>query len=155
MVYTEKTMVPLELEWETDEMPSSFNEMISTVISSLAEDIVYENHDQGYTWRFKYGTVEVFVHLSGETLEDTLSVWSPILPYPVKDEQKLLKLLLEKSWTETLEARFSLWNDQVVLNHYRILEGLSAAEISRAITLVATLADEYDEPLISEFGSGS
>jgi hypothetical protein len=62
-----------------------------------------------------------------------------------------MQKLLEKNWSETLEARFCIWNNQVVLNHHRTLEGLSAGEISRAITLVASLADEYDEQLQAEF----
>lgn len=154
MVYGETALSPLDLEFDSNQ-PPRYEAMISTVISSLKEDAAYENHEQGDTWKFTYGTVEVFVHLSGETPDDTLSVWSPVMGYPVKDEPRLLKLLLEKNWIETLEARFCLWNDQIVLNHYRTLEGLTAAEISRAITIVASLADELDEPLIKEFGSGS
>lgn len=149
MAYTEATLSPMDLGAEQS---PRYSETIATVISSLKEDAAYENHEQGDTWKFTYGTVEVFVHLSGETPDDTLSVWSIVMSYPVKDEARLLKLLLSKNWIETLEARFCIWNDQIVLNHYRTLEGLTAAEISRAITIVATLADELDEPLIEEFG---
>lgn len=151
MAYSDATLTPLDLELNPDPSPR-YSEMIATVISSLKEDAAYENHEQGDTWKFTYGTVEVFVHLSGETPDDTLSVWSPVMSYPVKDEARLLKLLLDKNWIETLEARFCFWNDQIILNHYRTLEGLTAAEISRAITIVASLADELDEPLIEEFG---
>ncbi len=154
MAYSEATLNPPDLEMDSEQSPQ-YSEMIATVISSLKEDAAYENHEQGYTWKFTYGTVEVFVHLSGETPDDTLAVWSTVMSYPVKDEARLLKLLLSKNWIETLEARFCFWNDQIVLNHYRTLEGLTAAEISRAITIVATLADELDEPLIEEFGMQS
>ena len=133
------------------EEPPRYVEMVSAVVSSLKEDAAYENHEQGHTWKFTYGTVEVFVHLSGESPEDTLLVWSPVLSLPVAEPAKLMQKLLEKNWSETLEARFCIWNNQVVLNHHRTLEGLSAGEISRAITLVASLADEYDEQLQAEF----
>lgn len=151
MVQSEATLNPIDLELDSEQSPR-YGEMIATVISSLKEDAAYENHEQGDTWKFTYGTVEVYVHLSGETPDDTLSVWSPVMSYPVKDETRLLKLLLGKNWIDTLEARFCFWNDQIVLNYYRTLEGLTAAEISRAITIVASLADELDEPLIEEFG---
>jgi hypothetical protein len=152
MAYSELTLNPSDLELA---VPSStrFADLISTVISSLKEDAAYENHDNGHTWKFTYGTAEVFVHLSGETSEDTLAVWSPVLKLPAKNEAQLCRLLLERNWIETLEARFSIWNNQVVLNHYRTLEGLTAAETSRAITIVATLADELDEFLQQEFGA--
>lgn len=151
MVYSDTLVADID---EVATAPA-YAEMISTVVSSLKEDAAYESsgEGQGHTWKFDYGTVHVFVHLSGETAEDTLAVWSPVLTLPAKDEAKLCRMLLEKSWIDTLEARFSIWNDQVVLNHFRTLEGITPAEISRAITIVATLADEYDEPLIEEFGN--
>jgi len=133
------------------EEPPRYVEVVSAVVSILKEDAAYENHEQGHTWKFTYGSVEVFVHLSGESPEDTLLVWSPVLSLPVAEPAKLMQKLLEKNWSETLEARFCIWNNQVVLNHHRPLEGLSAGEISRAITLVASLADEYDEQLQAEF----
>ncbi len=151
MVYSE-TLAP---ELDSNDSNTSYADTISTVVSSLKEDAAYESHGegQGHTWKFDYGTVQVFVHLTGESSDDTLSVWSPVLTLPARDEAQLFRTLLEKSWIETLEARFSIWNDQVVLNHFRTLEGLTAAEISRAITIVATLADEYDEPLIQDHGN--
>jgi hypothetical protein len=51
-----------------------------------------------------------------------------------------------------LEARFAILNDQVVIVTQRSLADLSPGEISRAITIVATIADESDEPLQAEFG---
>jgi hypothetical protein len=151
MVYSELMANPLDLSVGVEPRPR-FANLIATVVSSLKEDAAYENHNQGSTWHFTYGSAEVYIHLSGETPEDTLSIWSPVLNFPVKDEARLLKSLLEKNWMQTLEARFCLWNNQVILQYYRTLDGLTTAEISRAITQVATLADEYDEPLKQEFG---
>ncbi len=150
MAYSNTALMPDDLDFDASQI--NYIDLIATVISSLKEDAAYENHQQGHTWKFTYGSVEVFVHLSGESTDDTLAVWSPVLKFPVKDEARLMRTLLEKSWIETLEARFCLWNDQVILNHFRTLEGITPTEISRAITLVATLADEYDEPLLQEFG---
>ncbi len=154
MVYSELMSTPADLDLDfASEKSSGYADLIATVVSTLKEDAAYENHEQGDTWTFTYGTASVFVHLSGETTSDTLSVWSPVLRYPVKDEAILMKTLLEQNWIDTFEARFCIWNDQVILHHYRALEGITPAEISRAITLVATLADEFDGPLQERFGA--
>ncbi|MEN9209969.1 YbjN domain-containing protein [uncultured Thermosynechococcus sp.] len=156
MVYSEPLMNAFDRSADAileAQEPLRYVEIVSAVVSSLKEDVAYENHEQGHTWRFTYGTVDVFVHLSGESAEDTLAVWSPVLTLPVAEPAKLMQKLLEKNWTDTLEARFCIWNNQVILNHYRTLEEITASEISRAITIVASLADEYDEPLQAEFPS--
>ncbi len=153
MVASELTLNSGDQELWDQSAPFDVVEMIATVISSLKEDVVYENHDQGHTWKFNYGTIEVFVHLSGETLSDTLTVWAPVLSYPVQNEVELFRSILQKNWGDTFEARFSLWNEQIILNYMRTLEDLSPTEISRAITLVATLADEYDESLAEQYGA--
>jgi hypothetical protein len=152
MVYSNENAAELDSELLE---PTSYKELIATVISSLKaeEEAAYESREvEGHTWTFKYGTVDVFVHLSGETDDDSLTVWSPVLKLPARDEAKLTKTLLTKNWSETLEARFSLWNDSIVLHSTRILADISPGEISRTITVVASLADEYDEPLQAEFG---
>jgi len=41
----------------------------------------------------------------------------------------------------------------VVVVTNRSIADLSPGELSRAITIVATIADESDEPLIAEFGT--
>lgn len=129
--------------------------VIETVISSLASDnTAMVNHSEnGHLWRFKYGTVEVFVQLTGLAEEDALTVWSAVLKLPAKDELKLMRQLLERNWSNTLEARFGIVNDEIVVVTTRSLADLSPGEISRAITIVATIADESDEPLQAEFGA--
>jgi len=127
---------------------------IETVITSLQEnDSAMVLHEaDGYLWKFQYGTVEVFVQLSGETEEDLLTVWSPVLKLPAKDEPKLMRKLLEMNWSGTFETCFGIFNEEIVVLAQRTVAELSPGEISRAITLVASIADEADEPLIAEFG---
>lgn len=127
---------------------------IETVITSLQENdsaMVLQEAD-GYLWKFQYGTVEVFVQLSGETEEDLLTVWSSVLKLPAKDEPKLMRRLLEMNWSGTFETCFGIFNEEIVVLAQRTVAELSPGEISRAITLVASIADETDEPLIAEFG---
>ncbi len=133
----------------------NYVEVIETVISSLQQDqsAMVSHTDGGYLWKFKYGSVEVFVQLPGTSDEDVLSVWSSVLKWPVKDEAKLMRKLLEMNWSSTFEARFAIVEDQVIVCAQRTLAELSPAEVSRNITIVATVADDNDESLQSEFAS--
>jgi hypothetical protein len=128
--------------------------VIETVIASLAADntAMVNRNESGHLWKFKYGTVEVFVQLTGQSDEDALTVWSAVLKLPAKDEPKLMRQLLERNWSNTLEARFGIVNNEIVVVTTRSLADLSPGELSRAITIVATIADESDEPLLQEFG---
>ncbi|MGA7935151.1 MAG: YbjN domain-containing protein [Kovacikia sp.] len=140
------------IEETTDRTPET---VIETVISSLDNDkTALVNHsDGGYLWKFKYGTVEVFVQLTGSTDDDTLTVWASVLKLPAKDEAQLTRKLLEMNWAGTLEARYAILNNEVIVVSTRSLADLSPGEISRAITIVATIADENDEPLQAQFGN--
>ena len=132
---------------------TSYIETIETVLTSLdqGDGPQVQRNDQGHLWTFKYGSVQVYVQLTGETASDTLTVWSPVLTLPAKDEPRLMKTLLEKNCYETLEARFGLSGNQVLVISSRILQDISAAEISRLMTIVATIADDSDDALQAEF----
>lgn len=131
-------------------------EEIETVIYSLEENdsAMVQKNDGGYLWKFQYGTVEVFVQLTGESDEDLFTVWSVVLPLPAKNEPELMSFLLEMNWCGTFEASFAIFNNHIVLSTQRTVHDLSASEISRAITLVATLADQYDEELQAKYALG-
>jgi hypothetical protein len=133
---------------------TSHTEVIETVISSLQEDqsAMVSRSSQGHLWKFKYGSVEVFVQLTGETDEDMLTVWSPVLKLPARNEAALMRKLLEMNWSSTFEAHFGIVNNQVIVSSQRTVAELSPGEVSRNITVVATVADDYDEALQGEFG---
>lgn len=131
-------------------------EVIENVIDTLDEnDSAMVNHpsDGAYLWKFKYGSVEVFVQLTGTSDEDTITIWSSVLKLPAKDEPTMMRQLLQMNCSSTLEARFGIVENQVVVISTRILEDLSPAEASRLITIVATIADDNDEDLQSKFGA--
>ncbi|WP_017303049.1 YbjN domain-containing protein [Spirulina subsalsa] len=132
----------------------NYQEIIETVISSLEQnDSAMVNHgEQGTLWKFQYGSVEVFVQMTGTKNDDLLTVWSPILTLPAKNELELMKQLMAMNWSGTFETCFALLNDQVVVSHQRTIADLYPGEISRAITLVATIADDNDDRLQAEFG---
>lgn len=131
----------------------NYIEVIETVIASLQQDnsAMVSNTDEGYLWKFKYGSVEVFVQLPGTAEDDILTVWSTILKLPVSNEAGLLRKLMDMNWGNTFEARFAISDDQVLVCARRTLAELSPSEISRNITIVATLADDNDDALQAEF----
>ena len=146
-----------ELINDTIEATTGINyvEVIENVIHSLEQDdsaMVSQPSEGGYLWKFKYGSVEVFVRLTGKTDEDILTVWSAVLKLPAKDEPKLMRNLLEMNCSSTFEARFGIIESQVVVISIRTLAELSPSEASRLVTVVATIADNNDEVLQSEFG---
>ena len=137
---------------------SSMNhvEVIENVISTLDEEnsaMVSHPSEGTYLWKFKYGSVEVFVQLTGTSDEDTITVWSSVLQLPRLDEPKMMRQLLEMNCTSTFEARFGIIENKVVVISTRTLAELSPGEVSRLITIVATIADDNDEALESEFGT--
>ncbi|MGK7875323.1 MAG: YbjN domain-containing protein [Xenococcaceae cyanobacterium] len=154
-VATENQSTEEVLADELIEDSRSHREVIETVISSMEENdsaMVFHT-EESYLWKFQYGSVEVFVQLTGESDEDILTVWSSVLNLPAKDEPGLMRKLLEMNWAETFETCFGIFNNQVVVLSQRTVAELSPGEISRAITLVATIADDNDEALKEEFGA--
>jgi hypothetical protein len=130
-------------------------EIIETVISSLDQDdtAMVSQNEEGHLWKFKYGSVEVFVQLTGSTDDDTFTVWSSVLQLPAKNEPQLMRKLLEMNWSDTFESYFAIVDNQVVVVSSRTVAELAPGEISRAITVVATIADDNDDALQAEFGN--
>jgi hypothetical protein len=131
----------------------SLVDAIEVVIDSLdSDDSAMVNHGEaGHLWKFQYGSVQVFVQLSGSSEEDVLTVWANVLSLPVKNEPALMRRLLELNWNSTLEAHFAINDGQVAVMSARSVADLSAGEISRAITLVAGISDDHDDRLQSEY----
>lgn len=140
---------------ELIEENSSHQEVIETVISSLDQNntAMVSHSEQGILWKFQYGSVEVFVQLTGETDDDMLTVWSSLLNLPAKDESGLMRRLLEMNWTGTFETCFSIKDNQVMISAERTVADMYPGEISRLVTLVANIADDNDELLKEEFGA--
>lgn len=128
---------------------SSLIDVIETVIASLADpgSSMVSHSQTGYLWKFGYGQAEIFVQLTGLTEDDLLTVWSNLLALPVPNEPQLLHHLLKLNWAQTQEARFALMDQEVVVLACRSVEDLSAGEISRAITIVGSLARDYGASL--------
>ncbi len=158
-------MVNYQPSFESEPTPSaetltsSVNlvEVIETVINSLdqSDSAMVSESDGGYIWKFKYGSVEAFVQLTGTSDDDTFTVWAIVLPMPAQNEPQLMRKLLEMNWLTTFEAHFAIFNNQIAIVSTRTVAELSPGEISRIITVVATIADDNDDALQSEFGTAS
>ncbi|MEA5462937.1 YbjN domain-containing protein [Leptothoe sp. PORK10 BA2] len=141
----------------TETFEASHVDVIETVIASLDQGgnaMVSRDDDDGYLWKFTYGSVAVYVQLTGSGEEDTLTVWSPVLKLPVKDQTGLMAELLAMNCGETFEACFGISNQEVLVLASRILADLNAGEISRLMTIVATIADEQDDVLQEKYPAG-
>jgi hypothetical protein len=136
------------------EETTSHKDTIQTVIGSMDSDntAMVSQTQASYLWKFQYGSVEVFVQLTGESDDDLFTVWAAVLTFPVNDELGLLRKLMEMNWSGTFETCFSRFNQQIVVSCQRTVAELSPGEISRTITLVATIADDNDEALKEQFG---
>lgn len=150
---------PSELDTAQDveellEDNSTHQEVIETVISSLDQHntAMVSHTDESYLWKFSYGSVEVFVQLTGESDDDLLTVWSSVLQLPANDESGLMRRLLEMNWTGTFETCFSIKDNKVMVSSQRTVADMYPGEISRLVTLVANIADDNDEALKEEFG---
>jgi hypothetical protein len=129
-------------------------EEVEMVIASLdhSNSAMVNRGSSGRLWKFQYGSVEVFVQLTGKQDEDTFTAWASLLPLPAQNEPKLMRMILEMNWSATLDAKFAIMGNRIVIAMCRPVADLSASEISRAITLVASIADNYDDNLKAEFG---
>lgn len=150
-----ETLATFQGENGEDTLTANHVEVIETVISSLDQDqsAMVSRGDDGFLWKFCYGSVEVFVQLTGTTDDDVLTVWSPVLMLPARDELKLMRHLLEMNCGETFEACFGVLGDKVVVLASRPLADISPGEISRIMTIVATIADDNDENLQAQYGA--
>jgi Putative bacterial sensory transduction regulator len=151
---TETSMADIDTqELIEDVLTVNHVEVIETVISSLDQEdtAMVSQNEEGHLWKFKYGSVEVFVQLTGSTVDDTFTVSSNVLQLPRQNEPELFRKLLEMNASETFESHFSIVDNQVVVLSSRTVAELTPGEISRYITVVATIADDNDDKLAADF----
>jgi hypothetical protein len=137
-----------------DSMSVNLVEEIEAVISSMdhSGSAMVNRGENGRLWKFKYGSVEVFVQVTGMTPEDTFTAWASVLSLPAQNEAKLMRQVLEMNWLTTLDAKFAIMGNRIVIGISRPVADLSPSEISRAITLVATIADDNDDDFKAMYG---
>ena len=137
----------------TETFEASHVDVIETVITSLDQggSAMVSRDADGHLWKFTYGSVAVYVQLTGTDDEDTLTVWSPLLKLPVANQTALMQELLAMNCGETFEACYGISNQEVLVLASRILADINPGEISRLMTIVATIADEMDDVLQEKY----
>ncbi|MFM2429141.1 MAG: hypothetical protein RLZZ511_354 [Cyanobacteriota bacterium] len=128
-------------------------EEIEAVISTLDYDktAMVSHGAQGYLWKFKYGSVETIVQITGKHDDDIFTVWAQVVDLgtmtesPTNRQSQLFRKALEMNYLGTLDAKFALSGSHLIVTVTRPIADLSPGEISRSITLVATIADDHDE----------
>ncbi len=137
----------------TETFEASHVDVIETVIASLDQggNAMVSRDEDGYLWKFTYGSVSVYVQLTGTGDEDTLTVWSPLLKLPVANQTALMQDLLAMNCGETFEACYGISNQEVLVLASRILADINPGEISRLMTIVATIADDMDDVLMEKY----
>lgn len=138
---------------DADDQSTTYVDVIETVISSLEQDgsAMVNHSEEGHTWKFQYGSVDVFVQLSGETEDDMFTTWSPVHKLPVQNEADLMRKLLEMNCGNTFEACFGLLDQSIVVFATRTMKDINPSEISRLMTIVASIADENDDELLKAY----
>lgn len=71
-----ETLATFSEEEGQEALTANHVEVIETVIASLEQEqsAMVSRGDEGFLWKFRYGSVEVFVRLTGTTDEDLLTV---------------------------------------------------------------------------------
>ena len=140
----------------TESFQASHVDVIETVIASLDQggNAMVSRDGDAYLWKFIYGSVSVYVQLTGTDDEDTLTAWSPILKLPVTNQSELMQELLAMNCGETFEACYGISNQEVLILASRILADINPGEISRLMTIVATIADDMDDVLQKKYPTG-
>jgi Putative bacterial sensory transduction regulator len=147
-------------------MPVDFMESIDivqeieAVIASLDYDktAMVSHGDHGHHWKFHYGSVEVMVQITGKTEDDSFTAWAAVFEFgavtdtPSAKQAQLMHKVLSMNWLATLDAKFAISGEKLVVAVTRPIADISAGEISRGITLVATIADDHDEAFVAEYG---
>jgi hypothetical protein len=87
--------------------------------------------------------------------KDLLLVSSPVITLPEENLLPLFRKLLTLNLTETQDAAFALNEEAgtIDLQIKRPLQDLDYREFDRAVSTLAAMADRYNDPLASSFGS--
>lgn len=102
-------------------------------------------------WKFKKGSAQIRVKLIKTPNDSWFLVDSEVMKAPKQNLLRFYQKLLELNGAATFGAAFSLRGDVVLLSMLRPVEGLEPEEIKSIVTIVAEMADKYDDELLQLF----
>ncbi len=124
------------------------------VSAATGSDIKFNPLDEdGYSFVIK-GSATVGINVIEE--HSLILLLSKIMKVPEKRETEYFRKLLELNYSATSNAAFALdkETDTIYLRASRSVSGLDYEEFEEMLHSVATVADEWDDKLISEFTDG-
>lgn len=99
----------------------------------------------------RYGTTVLEISVEPYGPEEAMVIIMSYCVQGVDLEENLLLGLLELNHQLTL-GFFSLVENDIFFSHSLFGQSLTARDLLRAITAVATIADEYDDRIVARFG---
>ncbi|HTM21910.1 MAG TPA: YbjN domain-containing protein [Kofleriaceae bacterium] len=98
------------------------------------------------------GSAVISIHVLPE--QGVLLLLSKVMAVPAADREPLFQRLLELSFMATGDAAFAInkKTDEIFLRCLRSLEDLSYDEFEDLVHTIATVSDDWDDKLRSEFG---
>ena len=125
-----------------------FGEGVSTAIGS---QVRFNPLDADGFTRVKRGSATVGINVMSEA--DVLIFVARIMKTPIERTEECYRRLLELNYTATSEAAFAVEKstDTICLRAQRTISGLDYDEFEEMLSTIATVADEWDDHLISEF----
>lgn len=87
--------------------------------------------------------------------QGVLMIFAPVMDVPVTGREAFYRRLLELSFVETSDGAFAIDGPRgkVVLRALRRLSALDYEEFEDLVTTVGSVADDWDDRLVAEFGT--
>jgi hypothetical protein len=147
---------PTYADRATGETFTDARQMVNVYLKRFAEraGTTLEPLDEsGYT-QIRKGSASVGVNVLGD--HGVLLFLAPLMPVPLTGRETFYRRLLELSFLATSDAAFSIdaQKDEVYVRALRRLSGLDYEEFEDLLDTVGKVADEWDDPLKKDFGSG-
>jgi hypothetical protein len=107
-------------------------------------------NEEGFT-QIARGSATVRIQLLEE--HDVLLLVAPIMKVPERNAEEFYRKLLELSFLATSDAAFAIdkSSDMVYLRILRRLEGIDYEEFDDLLHTIASVADEWDDKLRTEY----
>jgi hypothetical protein len=107
-------------------------------------------NQEGFT-QIARGSATVRIQLLEE--HDVLMLIAPIMKVPERNAEEFYRKLLELSFLATSDAAFAIdkTTDMVYLRILRRLEGIDYEEFDDLLHTIASVADEWDDKLRTEY----
>ena len=115
-------------------------------------DIALEPLSSDGVGHVQRGSAVISIHVLPE--QGVLLLLAPLMKVPTGNREALFRRLLELSFMATGDAAFAInrKTDEIFLRCLRRLEGLDYEEFEDLVHTIATVTDDWDDKLRSEFG---